>query len=69
MNRSMKLGVASVVLLFGCALPSPLNLVAIVISFVLGFLAAQHGSKWWLVVPCTIFTFGLLMMYVGFHAT
>jgi len=69
MNRSVKLGVASLILIIGCVLPSPLNLVFAVISCILGFLAAYQGSKWWLVFPFTIITLAAVLLYVGFHAT
>jgi hypothetical protein len=69
MSRSVKLGIASIFLLFGCALPSPLNHTFAVISCVLGFLAASQGSKWWLVVPCTELTFAVLVAYIGLRAS
>jgi hypothetical protein len=68
MDRSVKLGIASLVLIVGCLLPSPLNLVSTVISCILGFLAAYQGSKWWLVVPFTIIALAAWLIYVGFHA-
>ena len=45
MTRSVKLGVASVVLIAGCALREPLDFVCGVIACILGLLAAQQGSK------------------------
>jgi hypothetical protein len=69
MSRSVKLGIASILLFFGCALPSPLNVASGTISCVLGFLAAIQGSKWWLVVPCAELIFAALIAYVGFRAT
>jgi hypothetical protein len=69
MDRSVKLGIASLILIIGCVLPSPFNLVFTVISCVLGFLAAHQGSKWWLVVPCTIITLVAGLVYMGVHAT
>lgn len=38
MDRSVKLGIASVILIAGCALPSPFNLIFTVISCLLDFL-------------------------------
>jgi hypothetical protein len=41
-----------------------MNFAAWWISFTLGLLAAQPGSKWWLAVPCLIlcgFGLGLLL--------
>jgi uncharacterized membrane protein len=67
MARSTKLGIASVLLILGCALPSPLGVVSAAISCVLGLLAAQQGSKWWLVVPATIITLFAFIVYIGFH--
>lgn len=69
MDRSVKLGIASVILIAGCALPSPFNLIFTVISCLLGFLAAAQGSKWWLVVPLTIIAAVAGLLYIGFHAT
>jgi hypothetical protein len=68
MKRSVKLGIASVVLVGGCVLPSPLNVVFAAISCVLGFLAAHQGSRWWLFVPSTIMAVGGFLLYIGFHA-
>jgi len=68
MTRSVKLGIASVVLAAGCVLPSPLNAVFAVVSCVLGFLAAHLGSRWWLVIPCTILALAGFLLYIGFHA-
>ncbi len=65
----MKLGIASLILIIGCVFPSPLNLVFTAISCILGFLAAHQGSRWWLIVPCTIITLAAALMYVGFHAS
>jgi len=67
MTRSVRLGIASVVLIAGCVFPSPLNVVFAVISCVLGFLAAQQGSRWWLVIPCTAIALAAFLFYVGFH--
>jgi hypothetical protein len=68
MTRSVKLGVASVVLVAGCVLPSPLNIVFAVISCVLASLAAHRGSKWWLFVPCAVIGLTAVLIYIGFHA-
>jgi F0F1-type ATP synthase assembly protein I len=69
MDRTVKLGIASLVLIVGCVLPSPLNAVFTVISCILGFLAAYQGSKWWLLVPFTIIALAAGLVYVGFRAT
>jgi len=68
MTPSVRLGIASVVLVAGSVLPSPLNAVFAVISCVLGFLAAHRGSRLWLVVRCTIITLAGFLPYIGFHA-
>ena len=73
-NRSAKLGVASLVLLGGsCAFTMlrvdlPFGFALAVISFVLGLLAAQNGNKWWLVVPCLIAAVIAVLLYIGWHA-
>jgi hypothetical protein len=58
---SAKLGIAALIFMAGSFFAalfmrgdSPLGLVCAVISFVLGFLAARHGSKWWLLLPFVI---------------
>ena len=76
MTKSTKLGIASAVLLFSVFLPPPaawhdvVNAVAIIVSAVLGALAARQGSKWWLLIPCAIVSavvVGLIFM-MAFHA-
>jgi hypothetical protein len=69
MSRSVKLGLAALFLSLGSILPSPIGFVCAVLSCVLGFLAAQQGSKWWLVVPSVVIAVFAVLMYVGFHAT
>jgi hypothetical protein len=68
MSRSTKLGIASLFLLVGCVLPSPINFACAVIACVLGSLAAQQGSKWWLAVPCAIIASSIPIIYFGFQA-
>jgi hypothetical protein len=68
MSRPAKLGAASLSLAVGFFLPSPFGFVCAVISCLLRFLAAQLGSKWWLVVPFSTVTVFALLFYVGFHA-
>jgi hypothetical protein len=58
-----------VFLTFGCDLPAPIGFVLLVISCILGFIAAQQGSKWWLVVPCTEISLCVFMVYIAYHAT
>jgi hypothetical protein len=70
---SSKLGIASSVMMAGavCFLPAPLPLsfVCSVLSAVLGLLAAQRGSKWWLAIPSIVVVGAGMLLYVGFHAT
>jgi hypothetical protein len=68
MLRSTKLGMVSLLLLFGWLLPSPIGAACAVISGVLGLLAAQQGSKWWFVVPVTITVLTAGLMFIGFRA-
>jgi hypothetical protein len=68
MSRSVKMGVAALFLSIGSILPSPIGFVCAVISCILGFLAAQQGSKWWLVIPCVTVAVFALLMCIGFHA-
>lgn len=57
MTRSAKLGVASALLLGSIFIPpfsnwrEPISLASVGVSGVLGLLAAQQGSRWWLVIP------------------
>jgi hypothetical protein len=67
MERSVKLGAASVVLIAGCVLREPLDFVCGVLACALGLLAAQQGSKWWLAVPCVMVTLFAFLMYIGLH--
>jgi hypothetical protein len=74
MKRSAKLGVSSALLLTSIFIPpyanwrEPLNFASAGLSCVLGLLAAQQGSRWWLTIPCLI-TVGLVLgLYVGAHA-
>src|SRR5260370_23963589 len=59
-TRSAKLGIASTLLVGSFFLPpfsnwrQPISFVSAGESCVLGLLAAQQGSKWWLVIPCMI---------------
>lgn len=74
MTRSAKLGIASVMLLVSIFIPpfanwrEPLSFATSGTSFVLGLLAAQQGSKWWLVVPGLIATGCGIVLYAAFHS-
>jgi hypothetical protein len=67
MTRSTKLGIGSLILLFGWVLPSPIGAVCAVISCLLGLFAAQLGSKWWFAVPSAIVALAIALLYIGFH--
>jgi hypothetical protein len=74
MTQSSKLGVASAVLLVSIAVPpyatwrEPINFAAVGLSFVLGLIAAQRGSKWWLAIPCTIIAGCAGVWYLAAHS-
>ena len=74
MTRSAKLGIASLFLLGSVVVPpfsnwrEPINVASIVISGVLGLLAAQQGSKWWLAIPCIIVAGFVIGLYLAFHS-
>jgi hypothetical protein len=69
MTRSVKLGIASVVLLAASPAPvtAPFGAVCLVISCVLALMAAQQGSKWWLVVPGIVVAGIAFFMFMAFH--
>jgi hypothetical protein len=75
MKISTRLGIASLamlglsVILAALAPDLPFAFVACFFACVLGALAAQRGTKWWLAVPCVLVALFLLALYVGFHAT
>jgi hypothetical protein len=74
MTRSGKLGIASAVLLGSVFVPpfsnwrQPISFASVGISAVLGLLAAQQGSKWWLVIPCVIVVGFAVGLYLGVHS-
>jgi hypothetical protein len=73
MTRSIELGVASVLLLGSVFMPpfwswrGPISFASVWVSCVLGLLAAQQGSKWWLVIPGTIIAWAVIGLYIGLH--
>ena len=75
MRLSTKLGIASLALLglsavLAALVPEvPLAFVAGFLACILGALAAQHGTKRWLAVPCVLIALFLLMLSVGFSAS
>jgi hypothetical protein len=73
MTLSAKLGSASLLLIglsvLTCALDVPISFAAGAIAFVLGLLAAQRGSKWWLAVPFSIVALFGLLVWVGWQAS
>jgi hypothetical protein len=74
MRKSAKLGAASSLLLASIFIPpytnwrEPINFASVVVSCVLGLLAAQHGSRWWLAIPCLIIVGFVFVLYLGAHA-
>jgi hypothetical protein len=74
MTRSRKLGIVSTVLLGSIFVPpfpnwrEPVSLASVGVSGVLGLLAAQQGSKWWLVIPCIIVTGFVIGLYFAAHS-
>jgi len=74
MTRSGKLGIVSAVLLGTIFIPpfsnwrEPISFGSVGISAVLGLLAAQQGSKWWLVIPCVIVVGFAVVLYLGVHS-
>jgi hypothetical protein len=75
MTRSVKLGLAGLLLIFGALVPplvgsgTPISFAFAVISCVLGFLAAQQGSKWWLAIPGGIIIAFSLLLFIALDAT
>ena len=70
MRRSTKLGIASALLLGSTLVPAPyfdlrgpISFASVWLSCVLGLLAAQQGSKWWLVIPGAIIAGGSAIFY------
>jgi hypothetical protein len=55
MQRSNMLGTASVVLLGTALVGGRIALAAVWSSAVLGIYAAKSGSKWWLLLPVSIY--------------
>ena len=74
MTRSEKLGTASALLLGSVFVPpfsnwrEPVNFALIGILAVLGLLAAQQGSKWWLAIPCAIVAGFVIGLYFAAHS-
>jgi hypothetical protein len=74
MTRSTKLGIASaavviIAIALAIVVPQvPLGFVAAFVSVILGLLAAQQGSKWWLLIPGILVATFVFLLWVGFHA-
>jgi energy-coupling factor transporter transmembrane protein EcfT len=73
LTTSSKLGIASGIMA-ACAVcflpaPLPISFICSVLSAVLGFIAAQRGSKWWLTIPSVLVIAAAMLLYVGLHAT
>jgi hypothetical protein len=46
----------------------PISFASVGLSAVLGLLAAQQGSKWWLVIPCVIVAGCAAGIYLAAHS-
>jgi hypothetical protein len=74
MTRSAKLGIASALLLGSVLIPpfsnwrQPISFASVGISCILGLLAAQQGSKWWLAIPCVIVAGLAIGSYFAVHS-
>lgn len=74
MTRSNRLGIASAIAVvlavaLGLVVPQvPLGITAAFVSVILGLLAAQQGSRWWLVVPGSVIAVFVVALRAGFHA-
>jgi hypothetical protein len=74
MTRSVKLGIASTLLLGSIFVPpfsnwrEPISFASAGVSGVLGLLAAQQGSKWWLAIPSAIVAGFVIGLYFGAHS-
>ena len=74
MKRSTKTGIASAVLFSSIFIPpyrewrAPISIACIVLSCILGALAATRGKKWWLVIPASIVAGCALDLYLVIYA-
>ena len=68
MTRSVKLGVACICFLGTVPIGGPVAFAGAWISVVLGGLAAQNGSKWWLVIPGVTVASVAFMLLVAFRS-
>lgn len=68
MTRSGKLGVASICLLGTMLVGGPVAFAGAWISAVLGALAAQNGSKSWLVIPGMTVVSTAFMLMIAFRS-
>ncbi len=74
MTRSGKLGTVSAVLLGSIFVPpfanwrQPISFASVGLAGVLGLLAAQQGSKWWLLIPCVIVVGFAVGLYLVAHS-
>jgi hypothetical protein len=74
MTRSAKLGIASGLLLASILIPpysnwrEPLTFASVGVSGILGLLAAQRGSKWWLTIPTMILAGIAMGLYLAAHS-
>ena len=74
MKRSTKVGIISAALFASIFVPpyrewrAPINIACVVLSCVLGALAATSGRKWWLVIPASIVAGSVLDLYLVMYA-
>lgn len=69
MKRSTKAGIASAALLLSIFIPpyaewrTSINFACVVLSCILGLLASGAGRRWWLIIPGSIVTGFVLLLY------
>ena len=74
MKRSTKAGIASVLLFASTLVPpyrewrAPISFACVVLSCILGALAATSGRKWWLVIPASIVVGFAVDLYLVIYA-
>jgi hypothetical protein len=70
-KRSTKAGIASLALLMSIFIPPyaewrvPINFACAVLACVLGLLASASGRRWWLIIPGSIVTGFVLVLYLA----
>jgi hypothetical protein len=73
-KRSTKAGIAALALLLSIFIPpyaewrAPINFACAVLACVLGLLASSAGRRWWLIIPGSIVTGFVLVLYLAITA-